>query len=255
MKITILGSGTSCGVPQLLCNCKVCRSTDPHDRRLRTSALVEYNGKNLLIDCGPDFREQMLRMDSPHLDALLVTHHHYDHLGGIDDLRPYCILNPDGFPIYCRQDVADNIHQRMSYCFGEKHYPGSPRLDLHVIDTAPFTPCADIEITPLPVMHTPTLQITGFRIGPLSYITDCKVMPESTLELIRGTDTLIINALRPKSHPSHMNIAEALDVISQIAPRKAILTHFSHEVGLYAEVRTTLPDNVVMAYDGMTLEI
>ncbi|MDE7410448.1 MAG: MBL fold metallo-hydrolase [Paramuribaculum sp.] len=255
MKLTILGSGTSTGVPQLRWDGDVCTSSDPRDKRLRTSALVEFKGKNILIDCGPDFRQQMLRLGSPALDALFVTHHHYDHLGGIDDLRPYCMDNPSGFPIFCREDVADIIHDRMSYCFGEKHYPGSPRLDLNVIDDKSFSPFAGIDITPLPVMHTPSLPITGFKIGPLCYITDCKIMPDKTLRLIEGCDTLVINALRHEAHPSHMNLADALDVITMTRPKRAILTHFAHQIGRYADVQPTLPANVTMAYDGLTIDI
>lgn len=253
IRLTFLGTGTSIGVPMIGCPCPVCHSTDPHDKRLRASVLVETGGKRLLIDCGPDFRQQILRLGSPWLDALLVTHTHYDHLGGIDDLRPYC-QREGAFPVYCRSDVARDIHTRMPYCFGAQHYPGAPVYDLRIIDDRPFV-AAGIPVTPLPVMHTPKLRITGFRIGALSYITDCKIMPSSTLELLKGTHTLVINALRFKEHPSHLNISEALGVIKAVKPRRALLTHISHDLGFHAAVDRLLPDGVQLAFDGLTIEI
>lgn len=254
MRLTFLGTGTSTGVPVIGCHCEVCRSTDPRDKRLRCSALVETDeGDSLLIDCGPDFRQQILRLDSPRLDALMVTHSHYDHLGGLDDLRPYCHCE-GGFPIYCSKDVAHDIHVRLPYCFGPHAYPGSPQLNLEVISEEPFT-VENTLVQPLPLYHTPTLRIYGYRIGPLSYITDCKILPDETLRLLKDTDTLIINALRPKEHPSHLNLREALDVIKTVRPRRAFLTHFSHEIGLQANVEPTLPEGVRMAYDGLSVEI
>lgn len=253
MELTFLGTGTSFGVPQLNCDCEVCRSTDPHDRRQRTSAIINVSGKNLLIDCGPDFRYQILENGRPVPDALLVTHSHYDHLGGIDDLRPYSYVE-GGFPIFCREDVAQAIHDSMPYCFEPYRYPGAPVLDLHVIDTAPFQ-VHGIEVMPLPVMHTATLLITGYRIGKLSYVTDCKTMPQSTIELMRGTDTLVINALKHEPHDSHMNLKEAIDVIHAVGPRRALLTHIAHQMGLYAEVSRMLPQGIELAFDGLTIEI
>ena len=255
MKLRFLGTGTSTGVPMLGCHCEVCRSADPRDNRLRCSALLTTDtGKNLLIDCGPDFRQQMLSLDSPQLDALLVTHTHYDHLGGIDDLRPYC-YREGGFPIYCREDVRHDIHTRMPYCFGPNRYPGAPVYNIQTVE--PYKPfeAAGVEITPLEVMHTPTLPILGFRIGTFAYITDCKTMPERTLEQLRGVDTLVINALRAESHPSHLNLRQALDVIKSIQPRQAYLTHFSHDMGLHSAVEPTLPEGVRMAYDGLEVTI
>lgn len=254
MTLTFLGTGTSTGVPQPLCDCQVCRSADMRDNRMRTSALLRCRGKNILLDCGPDFRTQILRAGNPHLDALIITHTHYDHLGGIDDLRPYCPGHHDGFPIYCRADVAADIRARMPYCFGDHPYPGAPRFDIHVIDTEPFF-IDDIEITPLPVMHKPDFPITGFRVGPLSYVTDCKIMPRHTIELIRGSHTFVINALRHTAHPSHLNLQEALDVISEVRPSRALLTHISHSLGRHADIAPTLPEGVMLAYDSLTLDI
>lgn len=256
MKLTILGSGTSTGVPVLGCDCNVCCSTDPHDHRQRCSAIVETDDCTVLIDCGPDFYHQMLRSGQPHIDALIVTHSHYDHLGGIDDLRPYCYVQPEGFPVYCRSDVIHDIKNRMPYCFEPHRYPGSPRLNLTAIEAGiPFNVSAKTEIMPLAVNHTPDLAILGFRIGPLAYLTDCKIIPQPTLDAVRGCHTLVLGALRPKPHNSHLSLSEALDVIDYVKPQRALLTHISHDMGLHAETNPTLPNGVELAYDGLTVII
>lgn len=254
MQLTFLGTGTSTGVPQIQCKCPVCRSNDPRDNRLRASAIITTStGARLLIDCGPDFRTQILREGSPDLDALLITHSHYDHVGGIDDLRPYCYAT-GGFPVYCRADVARDLRQRVPYCFSENPYPGVPTFKIHEIDpAAPFN-VGDDTVVPLPVLHM-RLPILGYRIGNLAYVTDCKHMPPSTIDLIRGIDTLVINALRPEEHPSHMNLAQALSLIDRVAPRRAYLTHLAHQMGLHAEVEPTLPPGVLIAHDRLTLSI
>lgn len=209
-------------------------------------------GRNLLIDCGPDFREQILRAGAPPLSALLITHSHYDHVGGIDDMRPYCY--PSSFPVYCLADVARDLRERVPYCFRKHLYPGVPTFDIHVIDPSrPFT-VDGIEITPLPVMHA-RLPIIGFRIGNLAYITDCSAMPPDTLSKIHGVDTLIINALRREPHMSHMNLSQALEVIRSAAPRRAFLTHLSHGMGLIDDTRPLLPPGVDIATDSLTVEI
>lgn len=253
MKLTFLGTGTSTGVPQIGCSCETCLSDDARDKRLRTSALLEIGTQNILLDCGPDFRQQILRIGSPRIDSLLVTHTHYDHLGGLDDLRPYC-YRPGGFPIYCRKDVALDIHTRMPYCFGPHHYPGAPRFDINIIDTDSFM-VGGLEFTPLPVYHTATLEIVGFRCGNLGYITDCKILPASTIRLLDGIDTLVINALRFAPHRSHMNLQEALSAIKSIGPRQTYLTHISHQLGRHANMATLLPDGVKAAYDGLSIKI
>ncbi len=252
MKLRFLGTGTSCGVPQIGCKCRVCLSTDTHDKRLRASALVTLDdGTNLLIDCGPDFRRQLIDAGAPELEALLITHSHYDHVGGIDDLRPYC-KGGRHFPTYCTPDVAEDLRERNPWSFAKVLYPGVPTFAIHEIDRDKPFEIAGTEIIPLPVMHG-KLPIVGYRIGPLGYITDCKTMPESTLEKLRGVDTLVINGLRPSEHPSHLSIPEACELISRINPRRAYLTHMSHEAGLHSEV--ALPQGVHLAYDGLEIYI
>ncbi len=251
MRLTFLGTGTSTGVPQIGCKCEVCTSSDARDNRLRTSALVETdNGNNLLIDCGPDFRMQMLNAGSPDLTAALITHTHYDHVGGVDDMRPYCARGR--FNVYCRPDVANDLRNRVPYCFREHLYPGVPTFNLHELDDhTPFNIGDDL-IVPLPIMHM-RMPILGYRIDRLAYITDCKTMPEATLRAMQGVEVLVINALRIEEHPSHMNLSEALEVIERVKPRQAYITHISHHMGLHAKVQPTLPDNVQLAYDGLSI--
>ena len=254
MKLTFLGTGTSTGVPQLQCRCRTCRSTDIRDKRLRCSALVETHGRSLLIDCGPDFRQQMLRYHPDgDLDALLITHLHYDHVGGTDDLRPYC-RGKEAFPVYCNRDAADDIQRRMPYSFAERPYPGVPRYDIHIIRPMESFEACGIGITALPVMHY-QLGILGFRIGSLGYITDAKTVPDATINALKGVDTLVINALRHTTHISHMTLDESLDVIQKISPRIAYLTHISHDMGPTSELTPMLPPNVHPAIDGLMIDI
>ncbi len=251
-KIQILGSGTSTGVPQIGCDCPVCTSSDPRDRRLRASALLTIDDRNILIDCGPDFRQQMLDAGSPRLDALLLTHIHYDHVGGIDDLRPYCHRGP--FPIYCREDVDRDIRARLPYCFARHPYLGVPTFDMHIVDPSHDFFIGDLRVTPLPVMHA-ALPILGFRFGDVAYVTDCKTMPESTKNLLKGLDLLVINALRHEPHPSHLSLSETLAIVDELKPRRTLLTHMSHQIGCQAEIEKKLPEGVAFATDGMTIDI
>lgn len=253
MELIFLGTGTSTGVPQLMCECETCRSTDVRDKRLRASALVKVDGLNLLIDCGPDFRTQMLAYGgNGNLDALMITHSHYDHVGGVDDLRPYC--TPEGFPLYCKADVADDLRSRVPYCFAEHPYPGVPHYAIHEIDSEKPFFIKGVEIMPLPVSHY-KLEIVGFRIGKLAYITDAKRISERTARLVEGIDTLVVNALRHEAHISHFSLSDALDFIAKISPRIAYLTHLSHQMGRHADVEPTLPRNVRIAYDGLKISI
>lgn len=251
LEIEFLGTGTSTGVPQIGCDCEVCRSTDPRDNRLRTSAIVRYMGRNLLIDCGPDFRTQMLRASSIDLDALLVTHIHYDHMGGIDDLRAYC--KNGAFPVYARRDVIADLRAHMPYCFSDNPYPGSPTLALHEVGETPFDVCG-VTIEPLTVMHG-KLPILGYRIGPMAYITDAKTISPEVIERLRGVRLLVMNALRIEPHNTHMSLAESLEVVEAIAPEETYFIHMSHGMGLHAESPRLMPDNVHLAHDGLIIHI
>lgn len=245
IEIEFLGTGTSTGVPQIGCDCEVCRSSDPRDRRLRCSSIVRVGGLRLLIDCSPDFRTQMLRASDIGLDALLLTHSHYDHVGGMDDLRPYCRHKP--FPVYAQPNVLRDIESRIPYCFNEHPYPGVPHFELHPLAETPFS-VGGVEIEPLPVMHY-RLPVFGYRIGNLAYITDANFIGPATMERICGVDTLVINALRMTPHLSHFSLPETLEVIRKAAPRRAYLIHMSDGFGLHAATSRLLPDNVEPAYD------
>lgn len=263
MKLTFLGTGTSTGVPQMRCDCRVCTSADSHDKRLRCSALLQPydDAPAILIDCGPDFRRQMLRTGCPDLACALITHTHYDHVGGLDDLRPYAHHCPGAhFPVYCRHDVAADLRARIPYCFAEHPYPGVPQFDLRIVgegdafDISLGRGHAPIRVEALAVKHG-CLPILGFRIGDFAYITDASELPAATMERLRGLDTLVINALRTEPHPSHQNLTQALNVIKETAPRRAYLTHMSHDMGLHADVCEALPAGVTLAYDGMTVDL
>lgn len=244
------------------CKCAVCTSADSRDKRLRSSALLQpYDGApSILIDCGPDFRGQMLAAGCPDIACALITHTHYDHLGGVDDLRPYAHACQSGhFPLYCRKDVARDLRNRIPYCFVEHPYLGVPQFSLHT--PAAFESFevdlgaghAPISVLPLPVIHG-KLEIFAYRIGTMAYITDASAIPQATMEALKGLDTIVINALRIAPHPSHFSLAETLGVLEELAPRRAYLTHASHQIGLHADVSRLLPGNVKLAYDGLALE-
>ena len=251
MKVLFLGTGTSTGNPEIGCQCEVCTSSDPRDWRLRASVLVETEGKRLLIDCGPDFYYQALAHIHSLMDAVLITHEHYDHVGGLDDLRPFCFRRD--LPIYAEANVCEAIRTRMPYAFREENrYPGVPKLYLTEITTAPFE-AAGIPIIPIRVMHG-HLPILGFRIGDFAYITDMKTLPEEEYAKLQGLDILVVNALRMDNrHPSHQGVDAALEEIARLQPRRAFLTHASHRIGLHAEVEKQLPPHVHLAYDGLEL--
>ncbi|HJG89909.1 MBL fold metallo-hydrolase [Barnesiella viscericola] len=250
MQITFLGTGTSTGIPQIGCTCPVCTSANPKDNRLRTSAVVSVNGKNILIDCGPDFRQQVLRAGIGRIDAVLITHIHYDHTGGIDDLRPFG--GKHTLPIYLEPSVAEGIRTRLPYCFGDHLYPGVPNIRLQEIGIELFT-IENIEVTPIRVMHY-KLPILGYRIGGLVYITDALTIPDEEYAKMKQVDVLVINALRKQPHLSHQTLDEALRVIERVQPREAYLVHMSHHMGLTAEVEKELPPHVHFAYDGLVVE-
>lgn len=251
IKVTILGSGTSKGIPEVGCYCPVCRSTDPKDKRLRCSALVETKGVKLLIDVSPDFRQQALMANITSLDAALITHSHYDHVGGFDDLRPFCAGG--SFPVYLRKDVNDDLHRRLDYCFRDTLYPGVPSFEMHEIDDAAFV-IKGIKIIPITVLHG-KLPIVGYRIGNFAYVTDAKAIEEEEKEKLKDLEVLVLNGLRFKDHFAHFTIEEALETIKELKPKRAYLTHFCHEIGRHCDFEKKLPEGVFPCYDGLEIYI
>lgn len=249
---TILGSGTSQGVPVIGCHCPVCVSEDPKDQRLRASVLFSLNGYHVVVDAGPDFRQQMLKVKLEHLDALMLTHEHNDHVAGLDDVRPFNFRSRINLPVYCSQRVAEALYQRFAYAFGEDPYPGAPRLDVRIIERNEKLQIGDLCLEVLEADHG-GLSVFGFRVGSLVYLTDVKRMEESQMLKVKGCEVLVINALHHQPHHSHFNLEEALAFIREIGPRQAYLTHVSHHMGLAAEVNPDLPEGVQLAYDGLEL--
>ncbi|MDY3848372.1 MAG: MBL fold metallo-hydrolase [Prevotella sp.] len=251
MKLTFLGTGTSCGVPSIGCDCPVCTSDDPHDTRLRTSALVETSSTRLLIDCGPDFRQQIMHMPFRKIDGIFITHSHYDHVGGIDDLRPYCRFGD--IDIYADEISAASLRRTMPYCFAEKKYPGVPAINLHTIRPRIPLRIGDLDIMPFEVMHD-RLPILGYRIADMAYITDMKTISDDDVTLIRGVDTLIENALRwQKPHHSHQLIDDAITFARRVGARQTWLIHGSHDIGLHRATNRLLPPDIQLAYDGQEI--
>ena len=250
MKITILGSGTSTGVPEIGCTCPVCTSSDPRDHRLRASALIETDDTRILIVCGPEFRTQVLGLPFKKIDGVLITHEHYDHVGGLDDLRPFCRFGE--VPIYAEPHTAERLRTRMPYCFVDHSYPGVPNIPLQEIEENRTFLINHIPITPLRVMHG-RLPILGYRIGNIGYITDMLTMPDVSYEQLRQLDVLVVNALRIAPHPTHQNLAEALDTARRIGAKETYFIHMSHHIGLQAEVERQLPPHVYFASDGLEI--
>ncbi|WP_457287873.1 MBL fold metallo-hydrolase [Pedobacter sp. UYP24] len=251
MKITFLGTGTSQGIPVITCQCAVCQSFDKRNNRLRVSMLIETGEKTIVIDSGPDFRYQMLRAKVKDLDAILFTHEHKDHVAGLDDIRPFNYLLKKNIDIYATDRVQDALRKEFSYIFSEVKYPGLPQIDLHTIGDEPFY-IGETKIIPLPIMHY-KLPILGFRIGDFTYITDAKTVSEETIEKVKGSKILVINALQREQHISHFTLNEAIAFAEKIGADQTYFTHISHNLGLHEEVEKELPPHINLAYDGLTL--
>lgn len=241
------------GVPTIGCHCKVCSSNDPHDKRLRASALVETGQTRLLIDIGPDFRQQMLPLPFRKIDAVLLTHIHYDHVGGIDDLRPFCQFGEVN--VYANESTAQGLMHTVPYCFAEHRYPGAPKINLHTLTPHQPLRVNELEVVPFVVNHG-QLPIFAYRIGPLAYITDMKTIDERELRWLEGVDILVTNALRfQPDHHAHQNVDDAIAFARRIGARQTYIIHSCHDIGLHAEVNARLPYDVQLAYDGQTVEI
>ncbi|MPL72358.1 Ribonuclease BN [bioreactor metagenome] len=253
IKITFLGTGTSIGVPVIACNCPVCKSTDPRDKRFRTSALINVDNQNIVIDCGPDFRFQMLKQNVEDIDAVIFTHEHRDHIAGLDDVRAFNYILNKNIPIYGSVNVMEAIKTEFPYIFTETRYFGVPQLTIHEIDAGEFS-IGPTKILPVNVLHN-KLPVFGYRIGGLTYITDASMIPEEEKHKIFGSEVLVLNALRNSKHISHLSLSEALLLIEELKPGRAYLTHISHFLGLHNEVEKKLPENVHLAYDNLIVEI
>lgn len=247
-----MGTGTSSGVPMLGCGCEVCTSPDAKDKRFRSSIYVEYEGLKLLVDCGPDFRSQMLREDIRHIDAILLTHNHKDHTGGLDDVRSFNYFEKRAFPIYCEEYVQESLKREYSYAFDENPYPGAPRYELHTITDKPFE-IGGVEIVPVRALHF-TLPVLGFRFGKFGYLTDASKISEESIEKFRGVETFVINAIRFKRHISHFTLDQALEVAAKVGAKQTYLTHLSHQLPRHEELKKILPPGVEPAFDGLRID-
>jgi len=254
LKITFLGTGTSQGIPIIGSTHPVCMSTDPRDKRLRVSILIEFEGANYVIDCGPDFRQQMLMHNVNHLEALLFTHEHADHTAGLDDIRPFFFRQGD-IPVYAHKRVIAELKKRFDYIFKtENRYPGAPAVAIQeVVNNNSFT-INKLKVEPINVMHG-NLQVFGYRFGNFAYLTDVKTISESEKAKLNDLDVLVVNALREEPHYSHFNLKEALAFVEEIQPKQTYFTHISHLLGFHAEVEANLPENIHLAYDGLQLEL
>jgi phosphoribosyl 1,2-cyclic phosphate phosphodiesterase len=253
LKVTFLGTGTSQGVPLIACDCEVCRSTDGKDKRLRASILIEDGGKVFVIDTGPDFRQQMLREDVKRLDAVIFTHEHRDHIAGLDDIRAFNFTMKSAIDVYADDNVEKALRRSLWYIFSEDKYPGIPEVRMHHINGDSFT-IGETKFIPIRVMHH-LLPVWGFRINNFTYITDANSIPEKEKEKIYGSEVLVLNALRREKHISHFTLEEAIDMIKELNPKEAYLTHISHQLGRHAEVEKELPAHIHLAYDGLKLTL
>jgi phosphoribosyl 1,2-cyclic phosphate phosphodiesterase len=253
MKITLLGTGTSNGIPVIACKCEVCKSNDPKDKRLRSAIMVEDGNTRIVVDAGPDFRQQMLQNNVDSLDAILITHEHADHIFGLDDIRSFNWQRKSAMEIYCEERVQENLKKIFNYVFALNKYPGTPRMELVSIDYKPFQ-IGTLNIIPIRLYHH-KLPVYGFRFGDFAYLTDFNSIADQEFEKLRGIDTLVICALRKASHISHLNLESAVEFIHKLSPRKAYLTHMSHDIGKHADLIQELPSNIQPGYDGLVLNL
>ena len=251
-RVTFLGTGTSQGVPVIGCNCAVCGSSDERDRRLRSSVLVEYENLRILVDAGPDFRQQMLRAGSPLIDAILLTHHHIDHTGGLDDIRAFNQIEGRSFPIYCEAIVEESLRRQYYYAFSSARYPGAPMYDIRRITSNAFE-IDGVEIVPIRAMHY-KLPVLGFRFGAFAYVTDANYIPESEFVKLEGVKVFVVNTVRKGKHISHFSLGEAVDVCRRVGAEKSYLTHISHLLPCHKDLAAELPDGIMPAYDGLSVE-
>lgn len=250
-ELIFLGTGTSQGVPMIGCGCEVCTSTDPCDKRLRASVLVKHHGLNILVDAGPDFRYQMLRAGIDHLDAILLTHNHKDHTGGLDDVRAFNYLEKKPVDIYCEKYVEESLRKEYSYAFGENKYPGAPDWNVHTIDSSPFS-INGVEITPIRGRHF-KLYVLGYRFGDLAYCTDMNHIPDEEYAKLEGLEHFIINCVRRGRHISHFSLEGALEVAEKVKAKHTWLTHLSHQLPVHQELEAELSDGIKPSYDGLIL--
>ncbi|QOR75124.1 MAG: MBL fold metallo-hydrolase [Thermoflavifilum sp.] len=253
MRVTFLGTGTSQGVPMIACTCRVCSSTDPHDKRLRSSVLLEVDGKNIVIDTTPDFRTQMLQAGVRHLDAVLITHSHKDHIAGMDDVRAFNYFQQSPIDIYATHASQEVITREFAYAFADVKYPGVPDIRLNTVDEQPFD-VKGTQVIPIRVWHY-KMPVLGFRIGNFTYITDANRIPDEEKDKIKGSSVLVLNALRKEPHISHFSLQEALALADELSIPEVYFTHISHQMGLHAEVNQHLKSGRALAYDGLVLEI
>lgn len=253
MTVTFLGTGTSQGVPVIACHCPICTSADPRDQRLRSSVMLSLNDRNVVIDTGPDFRQQMLRAQVQRLDGVVFTHEHKDHIAGLDDIRAFNYFQREKMNVYCTEAVEIALKREFAYAFSDFKYPGIPEIELNRITNSSFD-VAGMTLTPIEVMHM-KMPVYGYRIGDFTYITDANYISDSEKEKIKGSKVLVLNALRREKHPSHYTLDEALALVEELQPEQTYFTHISHQLGLHEEVSKELPTNVHLAYDGLTITI
>ncbi len=258
MKVTLLGTGTSTGIPVIGCTCRVCQSEDPRDKRSRCACFIEVDGIHILIDAGPDFRMQALQNNLPKIDAVLITHHHFDHVVGLDDLRPFLFWNREPIPCYADETTADVLRKMFWYIFEDGSYPGVAKLDLFEIKDAfqvnsRYEEKESVRVTPIEAYHG-KLPILGFRVGNFAYLTDTNRIPDTSLPLLEGLDVLVLDALRHEPHRTHFTIEEAIDMAHQIGARQTYFTHMTHSI-LHAEEDAKLPEGIALGYDGLTITV